>query len=239
VNLCFLGTGHGVPEPHKKCSSTLFEVNGAYYLIDAGCDIAYELAEKGIPFDKVRAVFITHPHSDHINGLIPFLTITNWYHKTADFTVFVPCERLRKFYTEYFPLLEAPLRTEQRIALYGEGAVYEDENIKVSAIGTQHCPDSHAFLVETGDKRILFTGDLKDPQVDFPPVDDLDAAVVEGVHFPLMNYESVLKDKNIKVVYVQHFGNHIGRTNHAFFKPLQAALPMPVYFTTDGMLAQI
>ena len=59
MNLCFLGTGHGVPEPHKKCSSTLFEVNGAYYLIDAGCDIAYELAEKGIPFDKVRAIFIT------------------------------------------------------------------------------------------------------------------------------------------------------------------------------------
>ncbi len=240
MNLCFFGTGHGVPEAHKKCASTLFEVNGAYYIIDAGCDIAYELAERRIPFEKVKAIFITHPHSDHINGLMSFLTITNWYYREADFTVFLPSEKLAHAYREIvFPALEGTLRPQQRIEGYREGLVYQDENICVTAFPTQHCPDSHAFLIETAHKRVLFTGDLKDPLIDFPPVDDLDAAIVEGVHFPLMNYESVLKDKKIGVVYIHHYGNYIGRSNHAFFKPLQEALPMPVIPATDGMLTQV
>ncbi len=240
MKITFFGTGHGVPEAHKKCAATLLGVGGYYYIIDAGCDIAYELSEKRIPFEKVRAVFVTHPHSDHTNGLMPFLTITNWYYRSADFTVFLPSDKLAHAYKDVvFPALEGALRPEQRIESYSEGVVYDDGTLKVTAFSTLHCPDSYAFLVEAGDKRVLFSGDLKDPMVDFPPVDSLDAAVVECAHFAAMNYEPVLRDKDIKVVYINHFGNYIGRRNPQDFKPLQAALPMPVIPATDGMDVQL
>ena len=240
MKICFFGTGHGVAEAHKKCTATLLQVGESYYIIDAGCDIAYELSEKRVPFEKVRAIFVTHPHSDHTNGLLPFLTITNWYYTKADFTVFLPSEKLAHNYKEVvFPALERSLRPEQRMEAYQQGVIYDDGTLRVTAIPTQHCLNSYAFLLEAEGKRVLFTGDLKDPLIDFPPVDDLDAAVVEGVHFPLMNYEEVLKNKKIGVVYVHHYGNYIGRSNHRYFKPLQAALPMPIHFATDGMETEI
>ena len=240
MKICFLGTGHGVPEAHKKCTATLLQLGRNYYLIDAGCDVAYELAERRLPFENVKAVFITHPHSDHTNGLIPFMTITQWYYKEADFTVFFPDEAMENAYrTQVFPGLRVPLRPEQRLAHYQEGVIYDDGVLRLTAFPTQHCPHSFAFLAEAEGKRVLFSGDLKDPAIDFPAVDELDAAIVECAHFPIMQYATALQDKQVGAVYINHFGTYIGRRNPQDFKPLAAALPCPVVPTTDGMSIEI
>ena len=237
MNICFFGTGHGVPEAHKKCASTLLQVGDSYYLIDAGCDVAYELAEKRVPFEKLKAIFITHSHSDHTTGLLPFLTITNWYYTKSAYTVFLPSESYLKCYTEHLlPGLWMNLRPEQILTAYREGPVYDDGVIRVSAYPTRHCGDSHAFLVEAEGKRVLFAGDLKNPKIDFPPVDDLDAAIVEGAHFAITDYEEPFRAKKIKEAYVNHYGNYIGIMNHHNLRPLQKAVPeMKITLATDGM----
>lgn len=237
MKLCFFGTGHGVPEAHKKCASTLLQVGDNYYLVDAGCDIAYELAQKRIPFEKVKAIFITHPHSDHTNGLIPFLTLTLWYYTASNPAIYLPSQKMLNSYEDHIlPGLRITLRPEQKLTAYESGVIYDDGVIKVTAFPTQHCPDSHAFLVEAEGKRVLFSGDLWNPKVDFPAVDDLDAAIVEGAHFSIMDYEEIFRERNIKAAYINHYGNYIGYMNSHNLAPLQAAVaPMPVLLTTDGM----
>ncbi len=241
MKICFLGTGHGVPEAHKKCASTLLQVKDHYYIIDAGCDIAYELAEKRIPFEKVKAIFVTHPHTDHTNGLVPFLSIAGWYYTACDPTVYLPSEKLADgFLQQVFSGMGTVLRPEQKITSYRAGEVYDDGVVKVTAYPTMHCDDSFAFLVEAEGKRVLFSGDLKDPAIDFPPVDDLDAAIVEGAHFSIMQYAPVFQSKKIKQVYINHYGNYIGRINHHNLKPLQKEVePTTVLMTTDGMEIEI
>lgn len=48
-----------------------------------------------------------------------------------------------------------------------DSTIFDDGYLKVTAIPTQHCPDSHAFFVEAEGKAVLFTGDLKHPNVRF------------------------------------------------------------------------
>ena len=36
MKLTFLGTSHGVPEKHRKCTSVLLTVQGKHYIFDAG-----------------------------------------------------------------------------------------------------------------------------------------------------------------------------------------------------------
>ena len=36
MRIVFYGTSHGVPEPHRRCSSYILETGGCYYLIDMG-----------------------------------------------------------------------------------------------------------------------------------------------------------------------------------------------------------
>ena len=72
------------------------------------------------------------------------------------------------------------------LAAYAAGVVYEDEHLHLTAIPTQHCANAYAFQVEAEGKKLLFTGDLCRPDVDFPAVafeTELDLIVCELAHF--------------------------------------------------------
>jgi ribonuclease BN (tRNA processing enzyme) len=236
VKITILGSGHGVPEAHKQCTAILFEVGGRYYFVDASCDISMELANRRIHPNGVKGIFITHPHTDHINGLYPFLSLLGWYYKEANPEMYVPNEKCAALVHQYLDAFGYKLRPEQKLALVGEGVVFDDGNFKVTAFATQHCPNSHAFLIEAEGKRVLCSGDICRPAVDFPPVDHLDAAILEGAHFNVAEYADILKGKSVKSVYINHYGNYIGRSNGANFVTLRKEIaPVFAELTTDDM----
>jgi ribonuclease Z len=237
VRVTIVGSGHGVPEAHKQCTAILVEVGGRHYFIDAGCDINMALADRRIHPDTVKALFITHPHTDHIDGLYPFLGLLAWHYTTANPAVYVPNEACATLVHRYFEAFDYSLRPEQKLAVVEAGLLYDDGYLKVTAIPTKHCPHSFAYLLEAEGKRVLCSGDLAAPSVDFPPVDDLDAAILEGAHFHLTEYVPILKARNIRSVYINHYGNYISRINNqGHFQTLRDEIsPIPAYLTTDGM----
>lgn len=188
MKLIFIGTSHGVPEADRRCSSCILEVSGSCYLVDAGTQVVEDLRKRGTDVDRVRLAICTHPHGDHTDGLISFVDLVNWYFKKADPLILLPDDRL-------IPPLRAwiaatsngeSLRDGVRIGTFREGVAYEDENLRVTAIRTQHCENSFAFLIEAENKKILLTGDLCRPSVDFPQVafeTELDLLVCETAHF--------------------------------------------------------
>lgn len=236
MKITFIGTGHGVPEAHKQCSATLIETDNGRYLIDAGCDITSELADRRIPPESIKSIFITHPHHDHIDGLYPFLGVLSWYYREANPSVFVPNSGCAELVHTYLNTFEEKLRPQQKLSVISNGIFYDDGIMRVTAYPTEHCKDSRAFLVECENKRILFTGDLRNPNTDFPPVDNLDAVVFEGAHFPVTDYINIFKTRNIKAAYMNHYANYIGIINLEKFVDLKNSVkPTQAYITTDGM----
>ena len=188
MKLYFVGTSHGVPESDRRCSSCIVEVNASYYLFDMGTQVIEDLRKRDIAVENVRLAICSHPHGDHTDGLISFVDLVNWYFKAADPLILLPDERL-------IPPLRAwitatmegkPLREDLRIDTFREGAAYADENLRVTAIRTKHCENAYAFLIEAEGKKVLLTGDLCRPSVDFPQIAfdmDLDLLVCEAAHF--------------------------------------------------------
>jgi len=188
MKLIFVGTSHGVPEKDRRCSSYLLEVGGSYYIIDMGTQTIEDLRRREIAIENVRLVICTHPHGDHTDGLVSFVDLLNWYFKQAQTKILVPDERL-------IPLLKAwaqisdngkPVRDDLFLSAYAAGIAYEDEHLRLTAIPTQHCANAYAFLVEAEGKKLLFTGDLCRPDVDFPTVafeTELDLIICELAHF--------------------------------------------------------
>ena len=54
-------------DPH---SMWLIETAKGGYIIDAGAPVMDCLLRRGFEPEKLKAVFITHMHGDHVNGLI-------------------------------------------------------------------------------------------------------------------------------------------------------------------------
>jgi ribonuclease Z len=69
LHVAFCGTGSPLPDPGRGGACTAVIADGRVFLFDAGEGAAESLALMGIAASNVEAVFLTHFHSDHINGL--------------------------------------------------------------------------------------------------------------------------------------------------------------------------
>lgn len=69
IRVTLLGTGSPVPSATRFGHSTLVQANGLNLVFDAGRGATIRLNQLGVPLGQVNGVFLTHFHSDHINGL--------------------------------------------------------------------------------------------------------------------------------------------------------------------------
>ncbi len=236
MRIVFLGTSHGYPEANRKCSSAMIEVSDKRYFIDMGCDAINELINRGIKPECVDAIFITHMHGDHTNGMVSFLELASWAFKTADPEIYVPAspDNVKSCLGAWFALNGSTIR-DFRFNEVHEGVIFDDGALKVTAFRTKHCAVSYSYLVEAEGKRILFSGDLsKNPSDDFPhAVLDLplDLAILESAHFTPKEYINILSGKDVKKVCFNHYSRRwiedVGYT--------VKALEPPVILATDGL----
>lgn len=71
VALC--GTGSPFPDPTRAGPCTAVIAGERLFIVDTGEGSARTLAYMGLPASRIEAILLTHFHSDHIDGLGPFL----------------------------------------------------------------------------------------------------------------------------------------------------------------------
>src|SRR5437868_3166210 len=77
-----LGTGMPFPDPARRGPAQVVDADGALLWVDCGASALHRSAEAGLDGRRVRAVALTHLHSDHITGLADLLwagAIYRWW----------------------------------------------------------------------------------------------------------------------------------------------------------------
>lgn len=90
--LVLLGTQSG-PIPGKRAGiASALIVDGAVYLVDAGSGLPRQFFDAGLEFSRVRSMFITHLHSDHVADYFNFFSLnwTNWDFERQTVEVYGP-----------------------------------------------------------------------------------------------------------------------------------------------------
>jgi ribonuclease BN (tRNA processing enzyme) len=185
----------------------MIEISGRYYFIDMGTPSIDHLVTAGIPVDAVKGIFITHMHGDHTNGLVSFIDLISWYFKTADPTICLPDIEGASAIENWIRVTQSKAR-ELRYVEVQAGVIFDDGFIKVTAIPTLHTERSFAYFLEAEGKSMLFTGDLKHPDRDFPVIAkerETDLIVCESAHFNATDYVPHLRECKAKLVYINHY----------------------------------
>jgi ribonuclease Z len=73
VGLC--GTGSPLPDPTRAGACTVIIAGKHIFAVDSGEGGARNIALMGIPNGRIDGVFLTHFHSDHIDGLGPMMLL--------------------------------------------------------------------------------------------------------------------------------------------------------------------
>jgi ribonuclease BN (tRNA processing enzyme) len=176
-----LGTRGGpLPTKDRAQSSNLLIVNGTPYLIDAGDGVTRRIVQAGYDFRSVGKVFITHPHSDHTNGLATLLASEWEYQRREPIDVYGGgVEALVKGAIDYLtPNAEIRWAEGKKVPMadvfHGHdvvaGLVYQDANVKVTAVENTHFHfpagsppfgkyKSFSYRFETPGRVVVFTGD--------------------------------------------------------------------------------
>lgn len=233
MRITFIGASHGVPEPNRKCSCAMLDISGRYYFIDMGTPVIDHLVTAGIPVDAVKGIFITHMHGDHTNGLIPFADLISWYFKTTDPVIFLPIIEGAKAIENWIKINQTKPR-ELRYEEVRPGEIFDDGFLKVTAIPTLHSDRSYAYYLKAEGKSILFTGDLKHPDKDFPEIvkeRETDLIVCESAHFNATDYLPHLKESKVKSVCVNHYQ---GKKIPSVLQLAENLPDIPVIMANDG-----
>ena len=235
MKITFLGSSHGVPEAHRKCSCIMIEVGENIYFVDMGTPAIDQLRERGKSIDAVKGVFITHMHGDHTNGLIQFVDLIAWYFKTPTPVIVLPDPKAEQVINSWLDVTLNGHQTALEFRQTKDGVVYDDGVLKVTAISTQHCKDSHAYVLEAEGKTVLCTGDLANPGRDFPYVDKtLDLLICESAHFPTTDYLPVLEKQEAKKICVTHYSpKRMESLYH--FRDLMTEREQPFVIATDNL----
>lgn len=239
MKLTFFGTSHGVPEPHRHCSCTLIETGGNCYFIDMGMMALDELGNRGIAVDRVKAVFVTHMHGDHADGLVEFVDLLSWYYKTANPQIFLPDPQAASILSDWLVCLGTQLRPEIGFGKVEAGMLHDDGVLKVTAVKTAHTGNSYAYYVQADGKSVLFTGDLAAPAKDFPKIafeQPTDLILCEGAHFPAVDYLPVFAKSKARRFYF----NHYAPWNIPNILQVKQEMPdSEIVLATDGLTVEI
>lgn len=247
MKLTFLGTSHGITEKNAFCSSTLVSVGDRHYVIDAGAPVMTLLQNFDVPIADVRGIFITHSHGDHIAGLAELtreLEVFGNHFGGIRLPVYVPDEAVYRRMS-YFLFGKEEFR-QHRVLFkkYGDGVIFDDGTVKITAIPNAHMANSHSFVVDAQGKRVVFTGDLAAGMPDYPAVitgEHSDLVVCEGAHTRLNKPEVeqlLAKSKTDRLIV--HHRAPLCNTDEGIAEFAEAMRPyFPVLLAHDGMTVVI
>jgi ribonuclease Z len=176
LEVLLLGTGYPRPDPERAGPSTVVVHEEKWFVVDAGRGATMRIAATDLKYANLKAVFLTHLHSDHTAGL-PDLFNTSWQfgRKTSPLELYGPPGtrklsdgmllffeediRLRRDVLEKHPAAGATIRTH----IVKEGVVYDDGAVKVTAFVVDHKPVPHTFgyRFDAGGKTIVVAGDMR------------------------------------------------------------------------------
>ena len=148
LKLTVLGCHSATPRVNANPTSQFLEIKNHNFLIDCGEGTQVQLRRFGIKFSKIKHIFISHLHGDHVYGLVGLISTFRSLNRENELHVYGPKGikeiitlqlKLSNSWTHY-PLLFHELTSKK------PELIFEDETVEVHTIPLNHRIYTNGFL---------------------------------------------------------------------------------------------
>lgn len=248
MEIVFVGTGSGKVNLKRYHSSVLIKCGGVSFLVDAGDGVSRALIKSKIKPVLIDAIFITHTHSDHFNGLPTLITQMKMAGRNAPLQIFLNeslVKPLNIFLRQSYLFLEKmgfdiliiPLKNNKKYSLNGSFQFITKQNSHLGKYLGQKTADdlslsSNSVLFFLEDKKIFYTADVGDADDLFLFKEEkIDCLICEIIHITQTDILKYIGAAKPKKVYLTHIDDEL--IKQGCFAKL--AVRKNIFFASDKM----
>ena len=220
ITVTLLGTGTPTPNPARFGPATLVEAGGLRLLFDAGRGCTIRLGQLKVPLRDLGGVFLTHYHSDHVNGLSDLWMTgyipTAYAGRRTPLRLWGPAgaarlaERMRAAFADDIRIRmadeavpEAATAIEAHDFPETGGTVFEEGGVAVTAFPVDHGAAIHpsvGYRIDHAGRSVVLSGDTRFSETVIRHATGADLLLHEVCAIP----EAVLRDDPAAVAIAAH-----------------------------------
>ncbi len=148
MKLTILGCYSATPRAKVHTTAQVLEIKNQSFLIDCGEGTQRQLRKCSIKFSRIKHIFISHLHGDHVFGLIGFIASMGLLHREKELHIYGP-KGIKQLITMQLKLTKSwttfPLHFHE-LDSPSPQLVYEDDKVSVETIPLTHRIYTNGYL---------------------------------------------------------------------------------------------
>ncbi|MCD8184948.1 MAG: ribonuclease Z [Rikenellaceae bacterium] len=147
-SVTILGSGSAAPAANRHHTAHALNVHEQFYLIDCGEGTQERMRRYGISPMKLKAIFISHLHGDHIFGLPGILSTLNHLGRKTPLPIFgpPPIEEYLDFHHRHFTQYMGYEILCQQVNARENTLIYQNNVLEVTTLPLRHRIPSCGYL---------------------------------------------------------------------------------------------
>ena len=155
MEIIFLGSGSALPTKDRMLSSIVINREGENILFDCGEGTQFQMVTASVKPFKIKNIFLSHLHGDHIFGLPGLISTMNLLKRTEPLNIFGPVG-IKLFLESAFKISMMTNRYEINIHEinndFTNGIIFENEEYYITALPLDHSLFDLAYRFQEKDK---------------------------------------------------------------------------------------
>lgn len=148
IKVTILGCASAKPTANRHPSAQIVNVDEQYYLVDAGEGVQKQMFRYGINPLKLRGIFISHLHGDHVFGVFPLISTLGLYGRRTPLKIFAPRPfgEILESHLHYFDS-DLPYEVEWvEVDTTAHRIIFENNSLEVWSIPLRHRVPASGYM---------------------------------------------------------------------------------------------
>ncbi|MBP3533586.1 MAG: MBL fold metallo-hydrolase, partial [Alistipes sp.] len=148
IKVTILGSASAKPTANRHPSAQIVNVDEQYYLVDAGEGVQKQMFRYGINPLKLRGIFISHLHGDHVFGVFPLISTLGLYGRRTPLKIFAPRPfgEILESHLRYFDS-DLPYEVEWvEVDTTAHRIIFENNSLEVWSIPLRHRVPASGYM---------------------------------------------------------------------------------------------
>ena len=151
MRITFLGTAGSAPTKLRNLPSIAIEHNGQIYLFDCGEGTQRQMLQFSVNISRVKTIFLTHTHGDHVIGLAGLVRTFALNNRTNPLEIYVP-QGGEKIVNSLINFDNAVINYKIIIKPIKTGQIYKGKDFTIAAFQLLHTTRTVGFIFKENDK---------------------------------------------------------------------------------------